>query len=153
MAYTFLSSISFDTKCNKPEILDYRIIVSTETETFANKSQLVKLFRELKFMPLRCHKKVHWFFSNVCNPNFATVWWFTVRQHVNGCIFANKDVFFILFIRTYNRLVIACIVMTAIGVNCLCFVSGKKRHCLWVYSLLIAFFCLCDPQQIWQFSV
>ena len=64
-------------------------------EAFAKESWSVKLFPELKSMPVRCQKKVHWFISNVCNPKFAAFWCFATGQHihVNGCFFANIDVF------------------------------------------------------------
>ena len=64
------------------------IINSTKTKTFAKELKLVKLFRRLS---TRCHKKV---FSHVCNAKCAPFWCFAARQHVNGCYFANIDVFF-----------------------------------------------------------
>ena len=40
-------------------------------ETFAKEPKLAKLFQELKLTPVSNDKKVHWFFSHVCNRKFA----------------------------------------------------------------------------------
>ena len=54
----------------KMSYIQQRIIESTGTETFANKLRLVKLFRDLKSMPLWCYKNMPMVFL-VCNPKFA----------------------------------------------------------------------------------
>ena len=47
------------------------IIDSTKMRIFAKEPKIVKLFQELKLTPVRCRKKVHWFFLYVCNAKFA----------------------------------------------------------------------------------
>ena len=50
-----------------------------EQKLFAKEPKLVKLFRGLNSMPIvLCHKKVHFFFSYVCNAKFAKFWCFAV---------------------------------------------------------------------------
>ena len=71
------------------------IIDPTGTEIFAEETKLVKLFWELKStLVRRLEKKVYWFFSPVSNTKFVAFWCFDAVQHVNGCLFANTDVFF-----------------------------------------------------------
>ena len=65
------------------------ITVSTETETFAKEPKLGNLFRELKSMPVGCHKKVHWIFSYDCKAKFSAFWCFAAGQNVNGTFFNN----------------------------------------------------------------
>ena len=45
---------------------DQGIIDLTGTETFAKEPKLAKLLRKSKLKPVRCHKKVLWFFLYVC---------------------------------------------------------------------------------------
>ena len=50
------------------------IVDTAETEIFAKEPELARLFRELKSMPVRRYKKVHWFSLYVCNPKFTVFW-------------------------------------------------------------------------------
>ena len=52
-------------------MFDQRIIVSTGTETFVMKPELAKLLRVLKLTPVSYNKTFRWFFSHVCNEDFA----------------------------------------------------------------------------------
>ena len=70
--------------------------------------------------------------------------------------FLSIDVFFLLacivYWNIYNRLVITCIVKTAVGVKCLCSASEKELLSSG-FSFLIVFDSLRAPQIIVKFSV
>ena len=50
------------------------IIDSKRTETFAKEPTLAELLRELKSAAVSYHKRVHWFFSYVCNGKSSVFW-------------------------------------------------------------------------------
>ena len=52
-------------------LLNQGIIDPAGTKTFAKEPKFAKLLRKVKSSPVRCHKKVHGFFSNVCNHKFV----------------------------------------------------------------------------------
>ena len=72
------------------------------------------------------NKKVHWFFSYVCNGKFS-VFWVLYCGITCKCIDRCK---------VYNRLVSASTVKTAIDVKCLCVSTSKKRHYCRAFSFL-----------------
>ena len=74
-----------------------------------------------------------------CNAIFAALWCFTREQHVNGCFFANIDLFLCFLLCAWSRLrqeFDSCVPL------------WDKRHYFRVYLFLIVFFCLCAPQRI-----
>ena len=51
-----------------------RLQLCTGTKTFAKEPRFAKLLRGLKSTPVSYKKKVHWFFTHVCNCKFAVLW-------------------------------------------------------------------------------
>ena len=70
------------------------IINPTGMETFAKEPKLTKLLRELKSTPLLYNKKVHWFFSHVCNGNFAVFGVLCYGITCKWVLFCSIDVYF-----------------------------------------------------------
>ena len=117
------------------------------------KETSVKLFREVKSVPVRYHKKVHWFFSHVCNPKFAAIQCFAAGQHVNRCFFAIICIFYCPALITGTSIIGSLRLQSRLQQEFnVCVPLRKKRHCCLVF-LLLTFFRLGAPQLIGQFSV
>ena len=69
--------VFFFTHLSQQGIIDW-----TETETFAMEPKSAKLLRKQRLTPVRCHKKVHWFFSYVCNRKYCRVLGALLRDNV-----------------------------------------------------------------------
>ena len=63
-------------------------------ETFAKESELAKLLQRLKSTPELNNKKVHWFFSYVCNGKSAVFWVLCCGITCKWVLFPSIDVYF-----------------------------------------------------------
>ena len=71
------------------------IIDPTGTETFAKEPKMLEKFlRELKSTPVLTIKKVHWFFSHVCNGKSAVFWVFCCGITCKWMLFPGIDLYF-----------------------------------------------------------
>ena len=98
------------------------------------------------------NKKVHWFFSYVCNGKFAVCWVLCCRITCKRVLFPGIGVYFYQLaqiIEMYNRPITACIVKTATEAQCLCSTSEKASSCFFISHHRILF----APQLIVQSSV
>ena len=144
-----LSALRTDNSC----IISYtmqKIIDPTGTETSAKKPKIVKLLRELKSTPVSHNKKVHWFFSHVCNGKFAVLQLLCCGMTCKWVLFPTIDLYFYWLAQISeidNGLVTACIIKTATGVQCQCFTLEKALLCPCLFVSRRRF-CLCAPQQI-----
>ena len=63
-------------------------------ETFAKEPGFAKLLRRLKSTPVLNNKKVHWFFSYVCNCKFAVFWVLYCGMTYKWVLFPTIDLYF-----------------------------------------------------------
>ena len=63
-------------------------------ETFAMEPELAKLLRKLKSTPMLNNKKVHRFFSHVCNGKFAVFWVLYCGITCKWVLFPTIDLYF-----------------------------------------------------------
>ena len=95
-------------------------------------------------------KKVHWFFSHVCNGKFAAFWVLCCGITCKWVLIPSMDVCFYWFAQISeidNRLVTVRMIKTAKGVQCECFTLKKARLCPYL-SISRRRFCLCALQPI-----
>ena len=75
-------------------------------ETFAKESELAKLLQRLKSTPELNNKKVHWFFSYVCNGKFAVFWVLYCGITAKRALFRTIDLYFYKLARIVGKYII-----------------------------------------------
>ena len=126
----------FVTRLRRDETRNYR---PNRKGNFCKKTRVSKIIAGAEVDALvLCNKKVHWFFSHVCNGKFCV---FCCGVTCKKVLCFSIDVYFYWLakiIEIYSGLITVCIVKTATGVQCLCSAS--------VSSFFSIFFCQRAPQ-------
>ena len=90
--------------------------------------ELAKLLCGVTSTPVLNNKQSSLVFLAVCNGKFAALWVLCYEITCKWVFFPNRDVcfFWLAYISEINnRLITACIVKTATGVQCWCFTMEK----------------------------
>ena len=90
--------------------------------------------------PVLNNKKIHRFFSYVCNGKFAVFWVLCCGMTCKRVLFPTIDLGCMDRWKVYNKHVFACTVKTAIKVKRQCVLTSKTRHSCRASSFLTVFF-------------